>query len=235
MIESLYSNEGDMAPLPEIRRRCDRHGARLAVDEAHGLGVLGAHGRGIEEHFGMTGAIDVLAGTFSKSLASVGGWIAGSRKVMDWIRFHGRSILFSAAISPAALAAAHASLEILIAEPERVARLRTNSRRWRDLLVENGLPLVKEPMGPLVSVRIGDERTCLLFSRRLLEEGAYANTVLHPSVPRGEAVIRTVVSAAHQEEELRLAASVFGRVYQDVVVSQGPTAPGLSQGEVAAT
>jgi 7-keto-8-aminopelargonate synthetase-like enzyme len=96
-----------------------------------------------------------------------------------------------------------------------------NSRRWRDLLVENGLPLVKEPAGPLVSVRIGDERTCLLYSRRLLEAGVYANTVVHPSVPRGEAVIRTVVSAAHQEEELRLAAGAFGRVYRDLAAS-GP-------------
>ena len=165
----------------------------------------------------------MITGTFSKSLASVGGWIAGSRKVMDWVRFHGRSILFSAAISPAALAAAHASLEILVGEPDRVARLRANSRRWRDLLVENGLPLVKEPAGPLVSVRIGDERACLLYSRRLLERASDANTVVDPSVPRGEAVIRTVVSAAHREEELCLAAGVFGQVYRDLVAS----APGV--------
>lgn len=227
MIESLYSNEGDLAPLPEIRQLCDVYKARLAVDEAHGLGVLGEKGLGIEEHFGMPGSIDVLTGTFSKSLASVGGWIAGSRKVMEWIRYHGRSILFSAAISPAALAAAQASLEILITEPDRVERLRGNSRRWRDLLVENGLALVTEPKGPLVSVRIGDERDCLLFSKGLLDAGVYANTVLHPSVRRGEAVIRTVVTAAHQEADLVLAARAFAKVRRDLATS----AFGLNRGE----
>jgi 7-keto-8-aminopelargonate synthetase-like enzyme len=219
MVESLYSNEGDLAPLPEIRAICTRYGARLAVDEAHGLGVLGAAGRGLEEHFAMPGAIDVISGTFSKSLASVGGWIAGSRKVVDWIRFHGRPILFSAAISPASLAAAHRSLEILIAEPDLVARLQANSRRWRSLLIGAGVPLVKDPAGPLASVRIGDEKTCLIFSRRLLEAGVYANTVLHPSVPRGEAVIRTVVSSAHQESELTYAAEVFARLCHDLKVN----------------
>ncbi|HVX42179.1 MAG TPA: aminotransferase class I/II-fold pyridoxal phosphate-dependent enzyme [Gemmatimonadaceae bacterium] len=206
--EGMYSNEGDLAPLREIVAACAAHGVRLALDEAHALGVLGATGRGSEEHFDIPGGVDILAGTFSKSLASIGGWIAGPAKVIDWIRFHGRSILFSAAIAPPALAAAAASLDVLAAEPWRVAKVRELAQRWRDALAERGLE-IGDPRGPVVPVYLGDDLRCLRVSRELLDRGIYVNTAIHPSVPQGKALLRTCVTAAHEWEQLESAADVI--------------------------
>jgi natural product biosynthesis luciferase-like monooxygenase protein len=213
--EGIYSNEGDLAPLPDIRAVCSRHGVRLALDEAHGLGVLGATGKGAEEEFKMMGEIDILTGTFSKSLASIGGWIAGPTKVIDWIRFNGRSMLFSAAIAPSALAAAAKSLEILAAEPERVAALRNNAVLWKDELQKRGLD-IGSPSGPIVPIFIGDDLTCLAAARELIERGVYANAVLPPSAPRGKALLRTCVTALHEAHHLSEAAQNIALVVKAV-------------------
>lgn len=209
--EGMYSNEGDLAPLREIVAACAAHGVRLALDEAHALGVLGATGRGSEEEFDIPGGVDILAGTFSKSLASIGGWVAGPAKVIDWIRFHGRSILFSAAISPAALAAASTALDVLAAEPWRVAKVRELARRWRDALAARGLE-IGHPRGPVVPVFLGDDLRCLRVSRELMERGIYVNTVVPPSVAPGKALLRTCVTAAHEWEQLESAADVIAEV-----------------------
>ena len=213
--EGIYSNEGDLAPLPDIRAVCSRHGVRLALDEAHGLGVLGATGKGAEEEFKMMGEIDILTGTFSKSLASIGGWIAGPTKVIDWIRFNGRSMLFSAAIAPSALSAAAKSLEILAAEPERVAILRNNAVFWKDELQKRGLD-IGNPSGPIVPIFIGDEGACLLAARELIEHGIYVNAVLPPSAPRGKALLRTCVTTLHEAHHLSEAAQTIALVVEGV-------------------
>jgi 7-keto-8-aminopelargonate synthetase-like enzyme len=222
IVEGLYSNHGDVPPLPEIRESCSRHGARLALDDAHGLGTLGASGRGAEEHFGCLGASDILAGTFSKSLCSIGGWIAGDRDVIEYVRYHGRSVLFTAAIAPPMVAAAAAALEILVEQPGRVAQVRGNADLLRRHLREQAVPLSGQH-GPLIRIPIGGELACLRLAGELLSRGIFVQPVLHPSVPREEAMIRLCVSAAHDPDELRAAAEQFATVYH-ALAGQRPQA-----------
>ncbi|MDF5752252.1 MupA/Atu3671 family FMN-dependent luciferase-like monooxygenase [Spongiactinospora sp. TRM90649] len=208
MVDGVYSMSGDLAPLPALREICDRYGVPLALDDAHGLGVAGPGGRGVEEEFGMVGASDVLTGTFSKSLASVGGWLAGPRHLMDWVRYYGRSMLFSASIPPPAVAAASAALGVLAAEPALPARVRELSDRWRRGLRELGFD-TGTSQTPIVPVIIGSELDCLRFNRLLLARGVYANCVIAPAVAPDRALIRTTVTAAHEPHHLDRALAVF--------------------------
>jgi 7-keto-8-aminopelargonate synthetase-like enzyme/acyl-CoA synthetase (AMP-forming)/AMP-acid ligase II len=205
MVEGLYSNSGDIAPLPEIREICSRHGARLALDDAHALGVLGTTGRGTEEHFHCMGVCDVIAGTFSKTLVSVGGWIAGKREIIEYIRYHGRPVLFSAGISPPMLAAASASLDLLIEQPELITRLRHNAQCFLSELKRCSVPVTGQS-GPIVRLPVGDDEVCVRLSRELLRRGIYVHTVVYPSVPRDAAMLRFVVSAGHDPADLTRAA-----------------------------
>jgi 7-keto-8-aminopelargonate synthetase-like enzyme/acyl-CoA synthetase (AMP-forming)/AMP-acid ligase II len=220
MVDGVYSMSGDLAPLREIRSICDRHGVPLAVDDAHGLGMAGFSGRGAEEELGVPGCADVLTGTFSKSLASVGGWLAGPAKLMDWVRFHGRSMVFSAAIPPPAVAAAATALEILAAEPDRVAKVRELSAYWRQGLTELGFDTGTSRTA-IVPVNIGDEFTCLRFARLLLDGGVYANCVLAPAVPAGGALVRTTVTAAHEPHHLDDALAVFAAAGRELGLVPG--------------
>lgn len=215
MIEGLYSNDGDIAPLPELRRVCGRYGVRLALDDAHGLGVLGATGRGTEEMHGCVGAADIIAGTFSKSLASIGGWIAADRYVIEWIRYHGRSILFTAAIAPPALAAASKALDVLMEEPQLVRDVNANARLLRRSLQEGGIQ-VKGDIAPVVRIPVGDDMLCVQIACALFDCGIYVHTVLYPSVPRDEAMLRLCVSAMHKPEDLVWAAGVVCDVCREL-------------------
>jgi 8-amino-7-oxononanoate synthase len=208
MVDGVYSMSGDLAPLAEIRAVCDSHGVPLAVDDAHGLGMAGEHGRGVEEELGVPGCADVLTGTFSKSLASVGGWLAGSAEVVNWVRYNARPMVFSAAISPPAVAAAASALEILAAEPERVTRVRELADHWRSGLTALGFDTGTSRTA-IVPVHVGDELTCLRFARALLDAGVYANCVLAPAVPANRAMVRTTVSAAHETHHLDTALAAF--------------------------
>ncbi|PXX61001.1 8-amino-7-oxononanoate synthase [Nocardia tenerifensis] len=211
MVDGVYSMSGDIARLAEIREVCDRHDVPLAVDDAHGLGMVGATGRGVEEELGLSGAADILTGTFSKSLASVGGWLAGPRDLMDWVRYYGRAQLFSASIPPPAVAAAAAALGILESEPARVARLRELSAYWRKGLSDLGFD-TGTSRTTIVPVFIGDELRCLRFAKSLLNEGVYGNCVLAPAVPADRAMIRTTVTAVHETQHLDRALAVFAKV-----------------------
>lgn len=213
MVEGLYSNHGDLTPLPEIREVCTRHRVRLALDDAHGLGVLGSTGRGAEEHYDRIGACDIIAGTFSKTLASIGGWIAGDGEVIEYIRYHGRSALFTAAISPVMVAAASAALDLLMEQPELVTQLTRNAEWMRRDLSESGVAFAGL-QGPIIRVPVNDDAKCIRICNELLRRGIYVNSVLYPSVPRNEAMVRICVSAAHDPGELRWAAQEFGDVYR---------------------
>jgi len=210
MVEGLYSNSGNIAPLPEIREICSHFGARLALDEAHALGVLGATGRGTEEHFESIGACDIIAGTFSKTLASIGGWIAGDHEVIEYIRYHGRPLLFTAGISPPMLAAASASLDVLVEQPELATRLRDNSQWFLRELRRCSVP-VTGGQGPIFRLPVGDDELCVRLSRELLRRGIYVHTVLYPSVPRDAAMLRFSVSAGHDPAELGRAAEEIAK------------------------
>ncbi|NEQ98902.1 MAG: aminotransferase class I/II-fold pyridoxal phosphate-dependent enzyme [Cyanothece sp. SIO2G6] len=210
-IDGVYSMTGDLAPLSDIRTLCDRYNVALAVDDAHGLGMLGAKGKGTEEHFQMIGSSDILCGTFSKSLASIGGWVAAEAKVIDWIRFYGRSMLFSASIPPTSLAAASTALDILIAEPWRVQHLKKNAQYWQEGLKQLGFN-VGESNTAITPVIIGDDLTCMMFGKELLAAGIYVNVVVYPAVPRSKALLRTSVMATHSQQHLDQALEIFNTV-----------------------
>ncbi|MBN1995560.1 MAG: aminotransferase class I/II-fold pyridoxal phosphate-dependent enzyme [Anaerolineae bacterium] len=211
MADGVYSMEGDIANLPAIKGLCDTHTVPLAVDDAHGLGTLGATGRGIEEHFNMPGAADILTGTFSKSLASIGGWVAGEAKIIDWIRFYGRSMIFSAAIAPPSLAAAETALEILCREPWRVKKLNENADYWRTGLNQLGFDTGQSKTA-IVPVIIGDDLKCAQLGQALLEAGVYVNVAAYPAVPRHLALLRTSVMATHSRSQLDQGLAIFDRV-----------------------
>ncbi|HUF54516.1 MAG TPA: pyridoxal phosphate-dependent aminotransferase family protein [Dehalococcoidia bacterium] len=199
IIDGVYSMGGDIAPLPELLEACRKHSARLVVDDAHGLGVLGDHGRGTTSHFGLDGQVDLIMGTFSKSLASIGGFVAGPRPVLDWIKHFARSMIFSASLPPASTAAALASLEILDREPEIVERLRVIGTQWREGLRALGFD-VGGSQTPIVPVNVGDEYRTVMFWKQLLEEGVYTNPAIYPAVNMREALLRTSCMATHNEE-----------------------------------
>jgi 8-amino-7-oxononanoate synthase len=211
MVDGVYSMSGDLAPLDELRAVCDRYDVPLAVDDAHGLGAVGATGRGIEESAGLPGAADVLTGTFSKSLASIGGWVAADEYLIEWIRYHGRSMIFSAAAPPGALAAADAALDILIDEPERVRRTGALADYWRAELARLGF-VVGAGRTAIVPVVIGDDLKCLTFAADLFELGVNVNCVVAPAVPANKALLRTSVMATHEERHLDQALERFATV-----------------------
>jgi len=211
IIDGVYSMGGDIADLPAIVEVCRRHSARLLVDDAHGIGVIGEGGRGTGSHFAMEDEVDLVMGTFSKSLASIGGFVAGPAKVLDWIQHFARSMLFSASLPPASTAAALAALDVLEREPEMVDRLRDLGTLWREGLKSLGFN-VGNSQTPIVPVTIGDEYATVMFWRALLDEGLYTNPAIYPAVNMREAILRTSCMATHTPEQVEQALEKFKTV-----------------------
>ena len=207
VVDGVFSMEGDVPPLPEICDLCERFGARLMVDEAHGAGVLGTRGAGATEHFGVEDRVDLRMGTFSKSLASCGGFLAGPADVIEFLRVQSRAFLFTASAVPAAVGAAQAALRIVRTDEGRelMAKVLANARSGSDGLVERGFKVVRH--GDLVP------RSCPSWSRTtgrpallwkaLYDAGVFVNTALHPAVPPGGALLRTSVMATHDTRHAR--------------------------------
>jgi 8-amino-7-oxononanoate synthase len=219
VVDGVFSMEGDIAPLPEIVSVAREFEAGLMVDDAHGIGVLGANGRGTAEHFGLEEDVDLVMGTFSKSMASVGGFIAGDAVVIDYIKHRARSMIFSAAPPPASVAAALATVEIMEKEPERRERLWANTRFFAEGLRAQGFD-TGESQTPVVPVVVGDDLAALKMVQRLHEEGIFVNCVLSPATPPGRALIRTSLMATHTREQLSRALEAIGRVGREVGVLQ---------------
>src|SRR3954452_21731165 len=201
VVDGVFSMEGDLAPLPQIVELCRAHGARLMVDEAHAAGVLGTRGAGTAELFGVEADVDLRMGTFSKSLASCGGFIAGSHEVIDFLRIASRPFLFTASAVPAAVGAALAALRIVRSAegPELLARVLENARYLNRGLHALGFRVVEpEPViTPVVPVVVGDDWKAVLLWRALYDAGVYVNVAIHPAVPPGGALMSTSVMAAH--------------------------------------
>ena len=211
VVDGVYSMEGDLPSLPAIAELCGRYGARLMVDEAHGVGVLGARGAGATELFGLEDRVDLRMGTFSKSLASCGGFIAGPADVVEYLRIASRSFIFSASAVPAAVGAALGALRVIRSEgPELMAKLLDNAaylrQGFRDLglrVVEPGtLPDGREATTPVVPVIVGEDWQAVLLWKALFERGVYTNVAIHPAVPPGGALLRTSLMASHEREHL---------------------------------
>jgi 8-amino-7-oxononanoate synthase len=237
VVDGLFSMEGDLAPLPDIVALCRKHGARLMVDEAHGVGTLGARGAGAAELLGVEGEIDLRMGTFSKSLASCGGFIAGPADVIDFLRVQSRGFMFTAAAVPAAIGAALGALRIIRSDEglELMAKLLDNARYLHRGLAELGfgvmepsrLPDGGELISPIVPVLIGDDWEAVLLWKALYDAGVYVNVALYPAVARGGALLRTSVMASHEREHLDRALETFAHVREQV-----PPAPEAGGGEL---
>jgi 8-amino-7-oxononanoate synthase len=202
--------EGDIAPLPEIVPLCKKYGARLMVDDAHALGVLGG-GRGSAAHFGLTEGVDLIMGTFSKSLASLGGFIAGDEDVIHYVKHHARALIFSASITPASTASALAALDIMRHEPERVKRVNEVGDYMRTHLQQLGFD-TGNSMTPVVPVVIGDDMKAIITWKTLFDLGVYVNVVVSPAVPQGHQLLRTSYMAIHTNEQLDRVLGIFEQV-----------------------
>ena len=236
VVDGVFSMEGDLAPVPEIVELCRRYGARLMVDEAHGVGVLGENGTGACELLGVAGDVDLRMGTFSKSLASCGGFIAGPAEVIDFLRVQSRAFMFTASAVPAAVGAALGALRIVRTDEGRelLAKVLDNARYLHAGLSERGFEVVEptpladgsELITPIVPVVIGDDWRAVLFWKALYDAGVYANVALYPAVPRGGALLRTSVMATHEREHLDRALEIFEQAYASLPDADAePVAP----------
>mgnify|MGYP000120854155 FL=1 len=214
VVDGVYSMEGDIAPLPELVTLCRRYGARLMVDDAHSLGVLGG-GRGTAAHFGVTEQVDLIMSTFSKSFASLGGFIAGDEVVIEYIQHHARALIFSASIPPANAAAALAALEVMRQEPERVQRVNAIGERVRNELRRMGYQ-IGNSQTPIVPILIGDDMRTVLAWKALFEAGLFVNPVLSPAVPEGRQLLRTSYMATHTDEQIDRALELFEKVGRQI-------------------
>ena len=210
VVDGVFSMGGDIVDLPRLVATCKKHGARLYVDDAHSLGVLGK-GRGTAAHFGLVDEVDLTMGTFSKSFASLGGFVAGDADVIDWIKHMARSFIFSASLPAPNAMAAMAALDVIETEPEHVDRLWENARFMLKGLREMGFNTGPTET-PIIPVIIGEDERCFLFWKELFEAGLYTNPVVAPAVPEGMALLRTSYMATHTRPQLERALSIFGTV-----------------------
>lgn len=212
--DGVFSMSGEICNLPKLVELKEKYGARLMVDDAHGLGVLGKRGRGTAEYFGLEDRVDIIAGTFSKSLASIGGYCAASREVIDFIRHSSRPFIFSASITPAGAATALKALEILKAEPKRVKSLQAAGDFMRKELDRLHITY-KKGSTPIIPIYTYDAEVTLRVCKRLFEVGVYVNPVLPPATPQGECLIRTSYTATHTKEQLTRAAETIRKVLDE--------------------
>jgi 8-amino-7-oxononanoate synthase len=217
IVDGVYSMEGDIADLPGLLRVCRRHGAALAVDDAHAIGVIGPNGDGTAAHFGLTDEVDIIAGTFSKSLASIGGFVAGTRPVINFLRHHSRPLIFTAALPPANTAGVLAALEVLQAEPERRERLWTNTRRLADGFRALGFDTGPSET-PIVPILIGPLDKTLIMWRRVFDAGIFTNPVVPPAVPPSQCRLRTSLMATHTADQIDYCLETIGRIGRELGV-----------------
>jgi 8-amino-7-oxononanoate synthase len=232
VVDGLFSMEGDLSPLPDVVALCREHGARLMVDEAHAVGVLGEQGTGACELLGVEDEVDLRMGTFSKSLASCGGFIAGPHDVIDFLRVQSRAFMFTAAAVPAATGAALGALRIIRSDEgaEMRAKVLDNARYLHDglaalgyqVMEPNRLPDGSGLITPIVPVLVGDDWKAVLFWKALYDAGVYVNVAIYPAVQRGGALLRTSVMATHEREHLDRALEVFERVKGEVEAMTPP-------------
>ena len=209
--DGVFSMRGDICKLPEICALAKKYGARVMVDDAHGLGVLGAHGRGTAEHFGLEKEVDIYMGTFSKSLASLGGYCAASHEVIEFIRNNSRPFIFSASITPASVACARASLKILREHPERVKALQEVSDYMRKGLKAKGVKII-EATTPIIPIYTYTNERTFMACKMLQERGVYVNPCVSPAVPVGQSLLRTSYTATHTHEQLDRAINAIAEV-----------------------
>lgn len=200
--DGVFSMGGDICKLPQIVALAKKYGARVMVDDAHGLGVLGEHGRGTAEYFGLEDEVDIYMGTFSKSLASLGGYMAAKKEVCEYVRHVSRPFIFCASITPANVACARKALEILKREPERVKALRNISNYMRDGLRANNVNIIAIDQTPIIPIYTYEDEKAFTACKLLFDRGVYVNPVVSPATPVGQALLRTSYTATHTTEQM---------------------------------
>jgi glycine C-acetyltransferase len=215
--DGVFSMDGDIAPLPRLAEVAKRYGCILMVDDAHGEGVLGRGGRGIVDHFDLHGVVDIEVGTMSKAFGVMGGVVAGSRRLIEWLRQRGRPFLFSSAMTVPDVAACLAALDLLEESTELVDRLWENARYFKTKMQALGFDIGKSET-PITPIMLGEAPLAQAFSRRLFEEGVFAMAIGYPTVPKGAARIRVMPSAAHTREDLDFAIQAFEKVGRELGV-----------------
>jgi len=208
VVDGVFSMEGDLANLPDIVELAKKYNAQIMVDDAHGIGVLGKNGRGTAEYFGVEDEIDLIMGTFSKSFASLGGMVAGNKKVISYIKHFARSLIFSASITPASVATVLATLDIIQKEPERRERLWEITDKMKSGYQSMGYD-IGPTESPIIPVYIRNDELAFMLWRLLRENGIFTNPIVYPAVPKGEALIRTSYSATHSDEDLDTVLGLF--------------------------
>ena len=211
VVDGVFSMEGDIADLPNIVKLAREYGARVMVDDAHGIGVLGRTGRGTAEHFGLEDEVDLIMGTYSKSLASIGGFIAASEEVIHYIKHFARALIFSASPPPASIASVSAAIDIIEEEPERRERLRRNTNKMLKGFKSLGFDTGRSET-PIIPLIVGDDQRAFLMAKMLHDKGIFANVAVSPAVPNGNALIRTSYMATHTDEQLDKVLQVFEEV-----------------------
>jgi len=210
VVDGVFSMEGDIAPIPDILEIARKYGARLMIDDAHSIGILGDHGRGTAEHWGVEDEVDLVMGTFSKSFACVGGFIAGNADVIDYLKHNARSLIFSASMTPSSVATVLAALEVIQDEPQRRENLWEISHYMMDGYRKLGFD-IGGTQTPIIPVIIGDNMKTFLFWRALYEDGVYSNPVVSPAVPEKSSRLRTSYMATHSKDQMDIVLEKFER------------------------
>ncbi len=208
VVDAVYSMDGDIANLPGISRLAKKYHAKLMVDEAHSIGVIGKTGHGIEEHFGLTNAVDVHMGTLSKAIPSIGGYLAGNKEMISFLKLSSRPFIFSASLPPVAVVAAKACFEVIESEPELISQLQENIRQFREGLNELGYNTGNSETA-IVPIMVGDEKRTLQLCKKVNEEGVFICPILFPAVPRGTNRLRAHVLATHTSDDIKEALDIF--------------------------
>jgi len=217
VVDGIFSMEGDVADLPSIVKLANKYNAALMVDDAHALGVLGKHGEGTAAHFGLTNEVDLIMSTFSKSLASLGGFVASNKDIINYLKHNARSMIFSASIPPSAAAAALAALEIIQSEPDRLANLWANTHYATETLKNLGFDIGKTET-PIIPIYIRDDMTTFKFTNRLFEEGVFVNPVVSPAVKSDSSLIRMSLMATHSIKQIEQAIDKINKVAKELGV-----------------
>ncbi len=211
VVDGVFSMEGDIADLPNVVRLAKKYGARVMVDDAHGIGVLGKTGRGTAEHFDLEDKVDLIMGTYSKSLASIGGFITASDEVIHYIKHFARALIFSASPPPASIASVSAAVDIIEEEPERREHLWRNTNKMLKGFKALGFN-TSQSETPIIPLIVGDDQKAFLMAKMLHDKGVFANVAVSPAVPNGSALIRTSYMATHTDEQLDKVLQAFEKV-----------------------
>ena len=213
VVDGVYSMEGDLAPLPEITALCEKYNAAVMVDDAHGLGVVGKCGRGTADHFGLTDKTDLIMGTFSKSFGSLGGFIAGDHAVLNYLKHNSRSLIFSASMPPANVAAVSKAIDIMLSEPERIEHLWELTRHAHAEFKARGFD-IGHTQSPIIPLFVRDMEKCLTAVKMALDEGVFITPVIPPAVPEDSVIIRFALMATHSMEQLDQAIDILTGIFR---------------------